>query len=222
MRCPSDPFFLRPSETLNVTITNYAGCEGFDWWYNRYEGTLPSGVVCNAQVTGVLGQSITARAPTGEPHRLKAARIPDGLSKTLLLGEATSVGFVNGNPRGLDRMGDGVPFTTSRAYTRAAFIDVTTDGSIGQAPWKKANGAAPGPWIYAEPGPGNSGPPGVSGPVFMTRGGINSDYLGADSFHLGFIDIAMCDGSVRPIRETTDWRIWNLICSADDTQAINE
>jgi prepilin-type N-terminal cleavage/methylation domain-containing protein len=221
-RCPSDPFFLQPSETNDLTLPTYAGCEGIDWWVNRYEATLPLGVVCNAQVTGVLGQSLTARAPYGEPHTLKTAKITDGLSKTLLLGEVTSVGFFNGNPRGLDRMGDGVPAMPSRAYARAAFIDVTVDGSIAQAPWKKANGNAPGAWIYIEPGPGNTGPPGMSGPVFMTRGGINSDYLGAHSFHLGFIDVAMCDGSVRPVRETTDWRIWNLICSADDTQVIND
>ena len=218
VRCPSDSFFLKPSETNDLTISNYAGCEGIDWWVNRYEGTLPLGVVCNARVTGVLGQSLTTRAPYGEPHTLKAAQLTDGLSKTLLLGEVTSVGFFNGNPRGLDRMGDGVPAMPSRAYARAAFIDVTVDGSIAQSPWKKANGTAPGAWIYIEPGPGNTGPPGMSGPVFMTRGGVNSDYLGTHSFHLGFINIAMCDGSVRPVRETTDWRIWNLICSADDTQ----
>ena len=219
LRCPSDPFFLKPSDTRDLAITNYAGCEGFDWWYSRD----PSGFNgLNGWVTGVLGQSVTERAPIGQPHALKISQIPDGLSRTLLLGEVTSVGFFNGNPRGLDRMGDGVPAMPSRAYARAAFIDMTVDGSIGQAPWKKANGDASGAWIYIEPGPGNTGPPGMSGPVFMTRGGIDSDYLGAHSFHLGSINVAMCDGSVRPVRETADWLVWNFICSANDAQLINE
>ncbi len=214
LRCPSDPFFLKPSDTRDLTITNYAGCEGFDWWYNRdmfgFKGL-------NGWVTGVLGQTVTERATLGQPHALKISQITDGLSKTLLLGEVTSVGFFNVD--GLDLMGDGVPGTPSRAYTRAALIDLTVDGATSQAPWKKANGDATGAWIYV---PGAEGPPGMSGPVFMTRGGINSSFLGASSLHPGFIHITMCDGSVRPVRETTDWRVWNFICSANDAQLITE
>jgi prepilin-type processing-associated H-X9-DG protein len=56
----------------------------------------------------------------------------------------------------------------------------------------------------------------------MTRGGINSNYWGANSFHPGFIHVAMCDGSVRQVRETLDWRMWNLICSTNDSQTITE
>jgi prepilin-type N-terminal cleavage/methylation domain-containing protein len=216
LRCPSDPFFRSASETHNLTITNYAGCEGWDWWQNRDLTPWVAGYGITGWVTGVMGQTETSGVT--RPHRMTSAGIRDGLSNTLILGEVTSVGFVNGNPRGLDRMGDGVPFTPSRGYTRAAFIDVTVGGSIGEFPWKKANGAAPGPWIYIEPGPGNTGPPGVSGPVFMTRAGINSDYLGAHSFHLGFIGAAMCDGSVRQIAETINYVTWNYICSARDRQ----
>jgi len=223
LRCPSDPFFLKPSDTRDLTITNYAGCEGFDWWESRHMFGF-KGV--NGWVTGVLGQTLVGgtRSPDGltytgtmRPLSKSPMAITDGMSKTLLLGEVTSVGFFNVD--GLDLMGDGVPGTPSRAYTRAALIDLTVDGATSQAPWKKANGDATGAWIYV---PGAEGPPGMSGPVFMTRGGINSHFLGASSLHPGFIHITMCDGSVRPVRETTDWRIWNFICSANDAQLITE
>ena len=214
LRCPSDPFFLNPSDTRDLTITNYAGCEGIDWWYSRDMSGFKG---LNGWMTGVLGQSVTERAPYGQPHALKIRQITDGLAKTLLMGEVTSMGFFNFN--GLDLMGDGVPGTPSRAYARAALIDLTVDGATGQAPWKKANGDATGAWIYV---PGIEGPPSMSGPVFMTRGGINSHFLGASSLHPGFIHITMCDGSVRPVRETSDWLVWNFICGANDAQVINE
>jgi prepilin-type N-terminal cleavage/methylation domain-containing protein len=215
-RCPSDPFFLKPSETRDLTITNYAGCEGLDWWYNR--DTAGFGGV-TGWVTGVLGQSQTDTGPFGEPHALKVAQIPDGLSKTLLMGEVTSVGFFNATGA-LDQMADGVPGMPSRAYTRAALIDLTVDGATAQSPWKKADGSGSGAWIY--PPPATSGPPGMSGPVFMTRGGINSHFLGAGSFHPGFIHITTCDGAVRPVREGISWVTWNYMCSANDAQPINE
>ena len=62
----------------------------------------------------------------------------------------------------------------------------------------------------------------MSGPVFMTRGGINSHFLSASSFHPGVIHIATCDGAVRPVRETISWVTWNLICSANDARVTAE
>jgi len=228
VRCPSDPFFLNPRDTRNLTITNYAGCEGYDWWpFNNYSNTQ-AGVV-NASVNTVFeSERYPGTDPgggvgtPGRPVATKPPKITDGFSKTLLLGEVTSVGFFG--PIG--GMGQGVPGTTSRAYCRAAFIDITTMGSVGKWPWKQANGGPPGTghdvFIYTHPAAGSTGPPGVSGPVFMTYGGINSQTWGANSFHPGFIQIVTCDGAVRPVRETTDWRIWNLMCSFNDGQAIAE
>jgi prepilin-type N-terminal cleavage/methylation domain-containing protein len=221
LRCPSDGFFLKARESQGLTITNYAGCEGLDWWENRYADTMPSGEVLNAQVTTVLGQTATASLPRGKPHMLKASQITDGLSKTLILGEVTSLGFFN--VAGLDKMGDGVPGTPLTAYARAAFIDINFGpaghNAMNQTSWRRADGSTTTGWIYDIYGPA---PPGIGAPVFMTRGGINSNYWGANSFHPGFIHVAMCDGSVRQVRETLDWRMWNLICSTNDSQTITE
>jgi prepilin-type N-terminal cleavage/methylation domain-containing protein len=223
LRCPSDPHFRSASETHNLTITNYAGCEGYDWWRNRYIDTVAGVGTANATITGVFG--IGQRNPGGysAPVATQPARIKDGMSNSLLLGEVTSVGFL-GRPGG---MGVGEPNPPTSAYFRAALIDTTTAGAIGSAPWKSASGGQPGAhpnfrWSYPPPNPGVPGPPGAGGPVFMTYGGINSQRWGASSFHLGFIHIAMCDGSVRPVRESISWATWNLICSIDDQQTISE
>lgn len=212
LRCGSDGFLLSPSETRNVSITNYAGCEGYDWWKSRYVPTVAShGGTVNANVTGILGQ--TAVSGVTKPHAKRPGQIVDGLSKTLLVAEVTSVGFF-GSP---GKNATGVPGTPARAYCRAAMIDMTVDGAIGNAPWKKADGSGSGVWIYGVPG-GGSGPPGVGGPVFMTYGGINSQTWGANSFHPGLIQMASADGAVRSVSETISWQVWNFICSADDAQ----
>ncbi len=217
LRCPTDAFFLSPVETRNLTITNYAGCEGYDWWQSRYVGTVAShGGTVNANVTGVLGQ--TSSGGFTKPHAKIPADILDGMSKTLLLAEVTSVGFFGA----AGKNGAGVPGATSRAYCRAALVDVTVDGAIAQTPWKKADGSGTGSWIYGVPGAGTTGLPGIGGPVFMTYGGINSQTWGANSFHPGIIQIAMCDGSVRPANETMTWQVWNFICSAEDGQAAQD
>lgn len=218
LRCPTDPFFRSLSETRDLTITNYAGCEGYDWWRNR----VPTNVLDFAVNTVAgIGQYPGSNPDDwfGIPVARQPARIRDGLSNTLLVGEVSSVGFFGGAAH---TNAGGVPGLPTRAFSRAAMIDLTVDGSTARAPWRKANGDSTGPWIYVEPGAGNTGPPGMSGPVFMTYGGINGMYLGASSFHLGAIYVAMCDGSVRPVSETVPWRTWNMICSMDDGQIISE
>jgi prepilin-type N-terminal cleavage/methylation domain-containing protein len=217
LRCPSDGFFAEPSETRNLAITNYVGCEGYDWWRSRYVGTVAThGGTVNADVTGILGQS--RENGIDQPHRQRPQDVIDGLSKTLLFAEVASTSFFG--PAG--RNGEGVPGVPTRAYCRAAFIDMTTGGSVGASPWKKADGSSPGNWIYSTPGGGGSGPPGVGGPVFMTYGGINSQTWGANSFHPGIVQIALADGSVRTASETLDWTLWNLICSGKDGKVTSE
>jgi prepilin-type N-terminal cleavage/methylation domain-containing protein len=89
LRCPSDGFFAEPSETRNLAITNYVGCEGYDWWRSRYVGTVAThGGTVNADVTGILGQS--RENGIDQPHRQRPQDVIDGLSKTLLFAEVAS------------------------------------------------------------------------------------------------------------------------------------
>jgi hypothetical protein len=154
------------------------------------------------------------------PRATPLAAIADGLSNTLLIGESSSAGFFGGPP---GRNGSGVPGTSSRAFARTAFIDLNfgphDHNTMNQSPWKGANGSAGG-WIHGIPAAGQTGPPGLGGPVFMTYGAINGHQWGANSMHIGFIGVAMCDGSVRKAFETMDWRVWNMVCSMKDREVI--
>ncbi len=222
LRCGSDPELLNSADSHGLAITNYVGCEGFDWWMARFITDL--GV--NMVVDGVMGQragQLTTGQPTTRPQSTPLAAIRDGLSHTLLVGEVTSVGFFGGTG---GKSGTGIPGTASRAFARTAFIDINfgnlPHNSMNYWPWRRADGAESGGWIYNIPAAGQTGPPGLAGPVFMTYGAINGDSWGVNSKHLGFVNVALCDGAVRKAFETIDWRVWNSICSIRDREPIPE
>jgi prepilin-type processing-associated H-X9-DG protein len=74
--------------------------------------------------------------------------------------------------------------------------------------------------MYNIPAASSTGPPGMSGPVFMTHGAINAHRWGVNSKHIGFVNVAMCDGSARRAFETIDWRAWNMVCIMKDREVI--
>jgi prepilin-type N-terminal cleavage/methylation domain-containing protein/prepilin-type processing-associated H-X9-DG protein len=229
LRCASDPEFLNSADSRGLAITNYAGCEGYDWWAARFVGD-PQGIVppINMEMAGVFDQVRLNPLPKvrdSRPVSTPLAAITDGLSNTLLLGEVSSVGFFSSKP---GHSGSGVPYPPGRAFARAAFIDLNFGGADGNAinrrppnsPWRSANTTTGAGWIYNQPTEGETGQPGLGGPVFMTHGGINGQQWGANSLHIGFVNVAMCDGSVRKAFETMDWRAWNMVCSMKDREVI--
>jgi prepilin-type N-terminal cleavage/methylation domain-containing protein len=220
-RCPSESEFRDSSTSHGLAITNYVGCEGYDWWASGVRGDTQAGLV-NMNVSSVFGQErINPGSNRCRPRATALGAISDGLSNTLLIAESTSVGFFGGPP---GRNGSGVPGTAGRAFARTAFIDLNfgphDHNTMNLEPWRRANGAATGGWIHGIPAQGQTGPPGLGGPVFMTYGAINGHQWGANSLHIGFISIAMCDGSVRKAYETMDWRVWNMVCSMRDREVI--
>jgi prepilin-type N-terminal cleavage/methylation domain-containing protein len=221
LRCPSEPEFRNSADTRNLAVTNYVGCEGYDWWAARYVTT--SGL--NLEISTVFDKARLDPASTnnvGRPIATRFAEITDGLSKTLLVGEVTSVGFFGAS----EQNGAGVPGTTSRGFARAAFIDLNMGSSsqnvMNQLPWRRADGGLNAQWIYNSPAVGQTGLPGLAGPTFMTYGGINSHQWGVNSKHIGFINVALCDGSVRKAFETMSYRVWNMVCSVKDSEVVPE
>ena len=217
LRCASDSSFRDPARSQGLALTNYAGCEGFDWLPERYMTTWAvTGAAVNMDTAGIFDEQVIAAAK-GRPFARPLSSVTDGLSQTLLLAEVTSVGFF-GTP---GQSGSGVPGTEGRAYARAAFIEVNQGGSLDNSPWTRADGAAVGTPIYPIPAAGKTGPPGIGPPVFMACHGVNGNTWSANSLHLGFVNAAMCDGSVRRVYETIEWLSWNRICSIKDGGVIN-
>jgi len=143
LRCGSDPEFLNPADSRGLAITNYVGCEGYDWWKAQYVPKPNDPVpAVNMEMVGVFGQVALTNNPNenrARPLSTPLAAITDGLSNTLLVGEVTSVGFDFGKP---GNSGTGVPFQPGRAFARTAFIDLNfggvTQGGGGQGALQKA------------------------------------------------------------------------------------
>lgn len=222
LRCPSDAGFNMPAQTRNLAITNYIGCEGYDWWANRRIGTPTNGPAINMDIWTIFGQEADKNARQ-KPFSATLAEVVDGTSNTLLVAEVTSYGFFGGAPW---TNAQGVPGSAGRAFAHAAFVDVTTDGCIANGAatpiWTKADGSGTGTWIYPVPAAGTTGAPGIGGPVFMTYGGINSHTWGVNSLHPGIANVVLCDGSARPVAETIDYLIWTAVCSRKSRQSLGE
>lgn len=211
LRCPSDAGYNTPSQTYNVAITNYVVCEGFDWWTARSGGSI-----VNVDIYPVFGHS--SASVGARPYTTRMADITDGTSNTLMAAEVTSFGFFNGSL--LDRMGNGVPGTSSQNFTSAAFVDVSTDGSIGSSPWRRSDGNTTNGWQYSSTG--TTSAPRLRGPIFMVRGGLNAHQYGCNSLHPGICNAVLCDGSVRAMNETMTYEVFACICSMRDAKVLGE
>ena len=221
-RCPSDAgISTDTSESHNLAVTNYVGCEGYDWHFERI---LPAARLNTWGYPTLVGKNIGgvftqrrfrpgAGPWGGKPVFTKFADVTDGTSNTMLVAEVTSSGFGGGRPR---KNGGGVP--RSRPFCSAAFVDLNTPGRISFPQWTPADGATR-PWIYHHNGRPN-GLPGMRGPIFMLFGGLNNHTWGANSMHTGIVNMGMADGSVQSVSENIPWDILCFIAAPADGVAI--
>jgi len=233
LRCPSDAGFTEPSETHDLAVTNYAGCEGFDWHNGRNYGTncgiTNNNVVC-VNFPDVRGHSFfgvfdakVIRKPNWPSRETIATRfrdVKDGTSNTVMVAETNSYGFQLAagvsTPRFTCRKG--VPRMSSNAVARAAFVGIGYRGNV-------CCGSTNIPPHYSKPD--NSGPAGPSDPWFLRAPfiytplyfawtGPNTDWRGATSLHPNVVNVLQVDGSSRNVRENIDRFIWYKIhCVAD-------
>lgn len=224
-RCPSDKggYSQDTTTTHNLAITNYVGCEGYDWHFER---ALPPArlnawgfpSLIDKNISGVFTQSRINQNPGrhgGKPVFTNLARITDGTSNTMFFAEVTSTGFGGGPAR---TNGRGVP-RQSRKFCSAAFIDLNTPGRISfRTPWSPADGMRK-PWTY--PLGGLNVSPGMRGPIFMLFGGLNNHPWGANSMHVGIVNMGKADGSVHTLSENIPWDILCFIASPNDGVSIS-
>ncbi|MCA9161441.1 MAG: DUF1559 domain-containing protein [Planctomycetales bacterium] len=181
--CPSDdPLTDDATGYHTMSITNYAGAEGYDWWNRRSD---PLGGVFTFQSS------------------LKMANIKDGTSNTIAVGEVTSKGFKNGphltGGTGIPRAGVG------EAVFRPALVSPPYSDSQGTS--NTSTGGYPSPDGANNPQPSwswwKAGPHAYK-PTYLACWGINSDWPGPSSYHPGGCQFLLADGSVRLITETVE------------------
>ena len=184
--CPSDPGFNGGGNRHNIGWTNYAAAEGYDWWSRP-----------GHPLSGVFNLGI---------HN-KIANVVDGTSSTIAVMECATSSF---EPRagiaGHLKNGGGAPRGggSDNSVFRTLLVSVCNEPSVmaagghGDGAVFPDNSGAMGFW-------GSFGAPYSYQPTYMHCFGINNNWPGASSRHVGGAHAVMCDGSVKFLSETMDY-----------------
>lgn len=185
-RCPSD-VDIEPSSIYNTSVTNYAGTQGFDWWYRQ----------------NWLGNGIFSMLT-----KVRMRDIKDGTTNTIAVCEVASNGHKSGGRRcgaGTVRRGGGEAVFRQWAYS--ASHGVVQNGVPG-GPLLGPDGTPPS--SYPPNGDFWRRSPHMWGPVYIGAYCINSEWPGPGSVHPGGAQALLADGSVRFINENIDYHgSWN-------------
>ncbi|HEX7450288.1 MAG TPA: DUF1559 domain-containing protein [Pirellulales bacterium] len=202
LRCPSDGGFYNLSQTWNVAITNYAAGEGYHWWPTAYFAPVGGNP---ADYSGVFAAE----------HYTSLAQVLDGAAHTALIAETNSFGYKFG---AIQSSGTGVPRKTlGEAVFRAAFVGTAVYGQCcetGKYMEVDGSGVKTASWFLAAPH--------AFSPTYITAYGPNSEWPGAGSLHPTVVQMAMADGSVRPVSGDIDWYIWLRVNAKGDGTTIND
>lgn len=175
-KCPSDTD-IEPDQIYNLSVTNYAGSQGFDWWRRR--GQIHEGMF-------------------SLQSKVRMRDIKDGTSSTIALGEVNSTGQKWGGRRGgagTARNGGGEAVFRNWAVSITHEVIASNPGYQITTP----DGAA------AEDGTWWKNAPYAMGPYYIAAHMINSDWPGPSSLHVGGAQFLMADGAVRFISENIDY-----------------
>lgn len=206
-RCPSDAGRWEIDETAGIAVTNYPGTEGYHWHPNANIGnsapwnTFADPFTKGASLNGVFTQTRTN----------KMSSVADGLSNTLLIAEADSMGFGGG------------PIRTCGTGARRSGTPVWHSAFVG---------TAFAGWGGNETGQNTVNPDGSSRsgtgwfrrhaftPTFIAAWGPNASWHGPSSYHPGGIQVGMGDGSVSFISETIDYGTWIKLNAMADSHTM--
>jgi len=176
--CPSDPGVGNAPN--GMSWTNYSGAEGFDWWPRNGD---PMGGVFTLN------------------HATSINEIPDGTSNTIAVGETCTAGYSGG---GWQTTGRGkLNVGTANSFTRAALVSPPysdSQGSAGMGYPAPDGSASPQPsFVFWKTNPN------MYKSTYLHSFGINNEWQGASSNHIGGAHFLMSDGAVRFINQNVSY-----------------
>ncbi|MCA8998481.1 MAG: DUF1559 domain-containing protein, partial [Planctomycetaceae bacterium] len=172
--CPSDSGYGRGNRH-GIGWTNYAASEGYDW--HRRDGHRING----------LFEIMT-------PLAIKD--VTDGTSNTIAVGEVTAHGYQSGPIR---TAASGTPRRGNAGVFRSALMATHSNHDLNIQPILAPDGT---PWTTGS-GWWRSSPYAFQ-PTFIAAYGMNSNWPGPSSPHIGGIQVLLADGSVRFLSENLD------------------
>jgi len=220
LKCPSDATYEAVQSSFNLPqgavtsrlgLTNYSGSEGFHWWptadlnqgwVNANDPTL-SLILGPGDYSGMF-------APT-RTNGLK--NITDGTSNTMIIGETDSTGFGGG---AFWSSGTGVRRRAPEQVFRAAFLGVNGPSGYSSA----ENGITVRRFDGAPSSSFSSFSPYVVPPMYICAWGINAEWPGASSFHIGGMNAGYGDGSVSFVTANIDNRVYIALNGIADGRVI--
>ena len=178
--CPSDPGFKGGENPHGLGWSNYAGAEGYDWWFRG-----------NHPLSGVFNLNTYTRFED----------VTDGTSNTLAVVECSTQAFEPGpGVPGHQHMGGGRARGggQNNAVFRSLLLATNTNNDVTQS-WQLPNpeGNVSGFWWR--------GAPYAMQPTFLHCFGINNNWPGASSRHTAGAQAVYVDGSVHFLSDTMDY-----------------
>jgi len=219
--CPSSEQFGSVGESHELSITNYAAAEGYEygapfaevlhWTDDPAENELP-----NTNLKGIFA--------AGQTQSFR--QVTDGTSNTIAAAEVSTFSKFGGGAASRHKSGTGRQRQgTEEAVFRPAFVGTHLWGYgansfafvLGRR-FSEPDGtspAVPGKWFREEPFAFSSG--------YIAHFGPNTEFFGADSQHAGgVVNVVMADGSARSISDNIDWPTWVLLNAYGDGSVLSE
>ncbi|MEZ6136173.1 MAG: DUF1559 domain-containing protein [Pirellulaceae bacterium] len=208
LRCPSDSGRWDVEETHGIAVTNYAGSEGYHWWdtaetpANWSSSQGEDKFVRPGDASGVFTVTKTRRL----------SDITDGSSNTVLVAEKDSMGF-GGGPFGTT--GTGLPRTGTPVFC-SAFVATAASGWAANerdlvVTHVDGSPRTGGGWFRDH----------AFTPTFLTAWGINTEWPGASSLHMGGgLQATFGDGSVHFLSEQMDYLTWVKLNAIKDNNKM--
>jgi type II secretory pathway pseudopilin PulG len=223
--CPSrrskisnqDPYPWNGAPVL-VNSIDYAGNGGsyaFGYDPKATDGTTLNGVFQGVNhVVNTSGAQPILTTQIVDGTALKFADIKDGLSNTMLFGEKAV------NKLTADNNNDGT-WGDDEGYVFGVAWDTIRYGQGATS----LNTFAPIPYSDAWGNPDNPVPDQAC-PATFSGGGYPPDFPGWPNYrwgsaHVGAMNIALCDGSVRTMNYNIDLGVLSYLCARNDGQIIN-